>query len=68
MRPLRTNVSFRFSKGMRELARRIAEADNVVPLQPGELRPPEYYRVAYFARGRKPLPPPKPIPTQDDAS
>jgi hypothetical protein len=59
IRPLRTDVTLRFSEEMQELARRIAEADGIVPLKPGEHRPPGYYRIGFFTRGRKPLPPRK---------
>jgi hypothetical protein len=44
---------------MEDLARRIAEADGIKPLAPGEHRPPGYYLVGPLTRGRKPLPPPK---------
>ncbi len=46
-----------FEKGFQELAQRIMEADGIVPLEPGEIRPPGYYLVGYFSRGRKPFPP-----------
>jgi hypothetical protein len=52
---------------MRELARRIAEADGIVPLEPGEHRPPGYYRVGFFTRGRKPLPPRETNAPSDEA-
>ena len=51
---------FTFEKGMNELAERIRQADGIVPLKPGELRPPGYYMVNhYWSWGRKPLPPSK---------
>jgi hypothetical protein len=52
---------FTFQEGLEELADRIAEADGIPPLQPGEIRPPGFYLVNhYFDWGGKPLPPRKP--------
>lgn len=54
-----------FSDLLKEFARRIAEADGVVPLKPGEVRPDWYYFSDIFTIGRKsidmskPAPPPK---------
>jgi hypothetical protein len=51
---------FTFWGGLQELGERIRKADGVVPLKPGEIRPPGFYLVNhYLGRGRKPLPPPK---------
>ena len=54
-----TGEEFTFEKGLRDLARRIEEADGVVPLKPGEIRPLGYYGAGYFSKGLKPLPPPR---------
>jgi hypothetical protein len=51
---------FTFEKGLRELGERIRQADGIVPLEPGEIRPPGYYLIDhYWAWGLKPLPPRK---------
>jgi hypothetical protein len=48
------------AEGLREIAQRIEEVDGVVPLKPGELRPPGYYMFDHYtAIGRKPLWPPE---------
>lgn len=44
-----------FSDLFKEVARRIAEADGVVPLKPGQLRPPGYYMAGFWTKGRKPI-------------
>ncbi len=55
-----------FSELFKEYAQRIAEADGVVPLKPGEVRPDGYYMSGFWSIGRKPIdmskpaPPPKP--------
>jgi hypothetical protein len=55
-----TDKEFTFEEGFKELGERIRKADGVVPLKPGEIRPPDFYLVNhYLGRGRKPLPPPK---------
>jgi hypothetical protein len=49
-----------FEEGLRELGERIRKAEGIVPLEPGQIRPPDFYLVNhYLGRGRKPLPPPK---------
>jgi hypothetical protein len=40
---------------LKEFARRIEEADGIVPLQPGEHRPPDYYLTGFWSIGRKPI-------------
>jgi len=51
---------------LKEFGRRIAEADGIAPLQPGEHRPPGFYFFGPWSIGRKPIdmskpaPPPKP--------
>jgi hypothetical protein len=51
---------------MKELGRRIAEADGIAPLKPGERRPPSFYRVGFFTLGHKPLPPKSERTTTDE--
>jgi hypothetical protein len=63
MRPFRESRTGGFSEELKELAERIAEADGITPLGPGERRPQGYYSVGLFTVGKKPLPPPK---TGDD--
>ena len=64
--PFHAYGTLRLSKPMQELARRIAEADGVVPLNDGEHRPPGYYLYGFFTRGRKPLPRPTTEAPRDD--
>jgi hypothetical protein len=44
----------------------MAEADGIVPLQPGEHRPPGYYLSGYWSIGRKPIDMSKPAPKNRD--
>lgn len=56
----RERLNRELSEGLREIARRIAEVDGVVPLKPGESRPPGYYAVDHYTSvGWKPLWPPE---------
>lgn len=59
MRSSHRNRTGGFSEELKELADRMVEAYGITPLGPGERRPPGYYKVGWFTRG-KPLPPPKP--------
>jgi hypothetical protein len=47
---------------LKEFARRIAEADGIVPLRPGEHRPLGYYLSGFWSIGRKPIDMSKPWP------
>jgi hypothetical protein len=55
MRRRVTRANGGFSELFKELARRIAEADGVVPLKPGQLRPRGYYMAGFWTMGRKPI-------------
>jgi len=49
-------VSRQIADGLRKIARRIEEVEGIVPLKPGELRPPSYYMFdRYTSIGGKPL-------------
>jgi hypothetical protein len=53
-----SHEGFTFEKGLKELGERIRQADGIVPLKPGEIRPVGYYRVDHYKSwGLKPLPP-----------
>jgi hypothetical protein len=54
-----------FSDELRELGRRIEEADGIEPLRPGVVRPPGYYMAGFWTRGRKPIDMSKPAPPPD---
>lgn len=51
---------FTFDSGLKALAARIREEYGIVPLKPGETRPPGYYMVDhYWGRPLKRVKPPK---------
>jgi hypothetical protein len=43
-----TGEEFTFEKGMKDFAARSCEEFGIVPLKPGELRPPGYYMVDHY--------------------
>jgi hypothetical protein len=50
------DVNRQIVEGLRKIARRIEEVEGIVPLKPGELRPPGYYMAdRYTSIGGKPL-------------
>ena len=51
----RERLNRELADGLQEIARRIEEVDGIVPLKPGELRPPGYYAFGPWTMGRKPL-------------
>ena len=51
----RERLNSELAEGLRETARRIEEVDGIVPLKPGELRPPGYYTFSRWSIGGKPL-------------
>ena len=58
MRRVDSNGQLQWSEEMKDLARRIMEADGIKPLGPGERRPRGYYMPHPFRLGKKPLPRP----------